>query len=184
MWKVNVILHFLKIPHCFFCECQYWMSDNFCDCFILIDMCGNKYMSISGFFSKFLMGRTQKNFCSCRSPAGTKSDGGGLVKKSDWSRNCPPNAKLGHILLLFRYFKHEIQLFKVLLSLKVVKFDTKMYLNFSNFWGRTSAGGDKPWSKNGDKCRTGGIDKFFARWGTPSPLRKNPEYMSAIEENN
>ena len=29
----------------------------------------------------------------------------------------------------------------VLLSLKVVKFDTKMYLNFSNFRGRTSAGG-------------------------------------------
>ena len=25
-----------------------------------------------------------------------------------------------------------------------------MYLNFSNFRGRTSAGGDKPWSKNGD----------------------------------
>ena len=40
----------------------------------------------------------------------------------------------------FCYFKHEIQLFKVLLSLKV-KFDTKMYLNFSNFRGRTSAGG-------------------------------------------
>ena len=36
---------------------------------------------------------------------------------------------------------YEIQLFKVLLSLKVVKFDTKMYLNFQNFRGRTSAGG-------------------------------------------
>ena len=35
-----------------------------------------------------------------------------------------------------------------------------MYLNFSNFWGRTSAGGDKPWSKNGDKCRMGGLTKF------------------------
>ena len=29
----------------------------------------------------------------------------------------------------------------ILLSLKVVKFDTKMYLNFSNFRGQTSAGG-------------------------------------------
>ena len=84
-----------------------------------------------------------------RSPMG----GGDLRKKSDWSQNCPLNAKLG---LFFCYFKHEIQLFKVLLSLKVVKFDTKMYLNFSNFRGRTSAGGDKPWSKNGDKCRMGG----------------------------
>ena len=54
---------------------------------------------------------------------------------------------------------------KVLLSLKVVKFDTKMYLNYSNFWGRTSAGGDKPWSKNEDKCRMGGIDNIFTRWG-------------------
>ena len=41
----------------------------------------------------------------------------------------------------FGHFKHEIQLFKVLLSLEVVNFDTKMYLNFSNFRGRTSAGG-------------------------------------------
>ena len=31
-----------------------------------------------------------------------------------------------------------------------------MYLNFSNFWGRTLAEGDKPWSKNGDKCQMGG----------------------------
>ena len=60
--------------------------------------------------------------------------------------------------------------------LKVVKFDTKMYLNFSNFRGRTSAGGDKPWSKNGDKCQMGGIGKIFAGWGTPSPPQgKNPE---------
>ena len=36
---------------------------------------------------------------------------------------------------IFCYFKHEIRLFKVLLSLKVVKFDTKMYLDFSNFRG-------------------------------------------------
>ena len=43
-------------------------------------------------------------------------------KNLNWSRNCPPNAKLGH----FCYFKHEIQLFKVLLSLRVVKFDTKI----------------------------------------------------------
>ena len=55
--------------------------------------------------------------------------GADLQKKSDWSQNCPPNAKLG----LFCYFKLEIQLFKVLMILKVVKFDTNMYLNLSNF---------------------------------------------------
>ena len=62
------------------------------------------------------------------------------------------------------------------MSLKVVKFDTKMYLNFSNFRGRTSAGGDKPWSKNGDKCRMGGgLVKFLLDGGTPqSPQEKNP----------
>ena len=95
--------------------------------------------------------------------------GGNLQKKSDWSQNCPPNAKLGH----FFYFKHEIQLFKVLLSLKVVKFDTEMY---SNFWGRTLAGGDKPWSRNGDKCRMGGgVDKIFARWGDSQSPPENPD---------
>ena len=52
-----------------------------------------------------------------------------------------------------------------------------MYLNFSNFRGRTSAGGDKPWSKNGDKCRMGGgLAKFLPDGGTPQspPQEKNP----------
>ena len=49
-----------------------------------------------------------------------------------------------------------------------------MYLNFSNFRGRTSAGGDKPWSKNGDKCRMGGgeLAKFSPDGGPPSPPGK------------
>ena len=91
----------------------------------------------------------------------------------------PTEAKTAHLmqnLAIFCYFKHEIQLFKVLLSLQVVKFDTKMYLHFSNFRGRTSAGGgNKPWSKNGDKMG-GGIGKIFAGWGTPHspPRKKNP----------
>ena len=44
-----------------------------------------------------------------------------------------------------------------------------MYLNFSNFRGRTLAGGDKPWSKNGDKCQMGGggFAKFSPAGGTP-----------------
>ena len=49
-----------------------------------------------------------------------------------------------------------------------------MYLNFSNFRGQTSAGvGDKPWSKTGTSVGWG-IDKTFARWGTPIPQEKNP----------
>ena len=54
------------------------------------------------------------------------------------------------------------------MSLKVVKFDTKMYLNFSNFRGRTSAGG---WQalvpKWGQVLDRGDWQNF--RWmGTPS----------------
>ena len=91
------------------------------------------------FSLNFWWGGTQ-NFPSPSVPDGDEVGwGGDLWKKSNWSQNCPLNAKLGH----FCYFKHEIQLFNVLLSLKVVKFDTKMYLNFSNFRGRTSAGGEQ-----------------------------------------
>ena len=48
-----------------------------------------------------------------------------------------------------------------------------MYLNFVTFLGgRTSAGGDKPWSKNGDKCQMGGggdWQNFRRMGGPPSP---------------
>ena len=47
-----------------------------------------------------------------------------------------------------------------------------MYFNVSNFRGRTSAGGDKPWSKNGDKCQMGGLTKFLPDGGTPTPWEK------------
>ena len=96
---------------------------------------------------------------------------GDLGRKFDWSQNCPPNEELG----LFCFFKHEIQLFKVLFSLKVVKFDTKMYLYFSNFQGRTSAGGrgTSLGPKTGDKCQMGDWQNFS--WmGDPVPPGKNP----------
>ena len=99
--------------------------------------------------------------------------GGGTCEKN------PTEAKTAHLMQNkgnFCYFKHNIQLFKVLLSLKVVKFDTKMYLKFSNFRGRTSAGGggggNKPWSKNEDKCRMGRLTKFSPDGGTPRRPRK------------
>ena len=67
-----------------------------------------------------------------------------------------------------RPFFAILQLFKVLLSLKVVKFDTKMYLNFSNFRGRTSAGGGgqtlvQKWGQVSD----GGDWQNFRRMGGP-----------------
>ena len=57
---------------------------------------------------------------------------------------------------------------------KVVKFDTKMYLNFSNFRGRTSAGGGeqalvKKWGQVSDE---GGLAKFLPMGGPPSPPRE------------
>ena len=71
---------------------------------------------------------------------------------------------------IFCYFKHEIQLFKVLLGLKVVKFDTKMYLNFSNFRGRTSAVGEQALVQKWGQVLDGGIGKIFAGWGDPPPV--------------
>ena len=55
------------------------------------------------------------------------------------------------------------------MSLKAVKFDTKMYLNFSNFRGRTSAGGGGTslGPKTGTSVRWGGIGKIVAGWGGP-----------------
>ena len=70
--------------------------------------------------------------------------------------------------------KHEIQLFKVLLSLKVVKFHTKMYLNFSNFRGQTSAGGGQALVQKRGQVSDGGDWQNFRRMGGPpqSPPRK------------
>ena len=67
-----------------------------------------------------------------------------------------------------------MQLFKVLFSLKVVKFDTKMYLNLSNFWGRTSAGGEQALVQKRGQVSDGGIEKILPDGGTPSPPRENP----------
>ena len=52
------------------------------------------------FSLNFWWGGGLKIFSPRRSPTGTKPDGGGdLQKKSNWSQNCPLNAKLGHFLL-------------------------------------------------------------------------------------
>ena len=89
----------------------------------------------------------------------------------------PTEAKTTHLMqnyAIFCYFMHEIQLFKVLLSLKVVKFDTKIYLNFSNFRGQTW-GGQALVQKWGQVLDGGGLAKFLPDGGTPqSPQGKNP----------
>ena len=62
----------------------------------------------------------------------------------------------------------------VLLSLKVVKFDTKMYSNFSNFGGRTSAwGGGQALVQKRGHVSDRGIDKIFAGF-SQSSQEKNP----------
>ena len=90
----------------------------------------------TGFFSKFLMVGTQQ-FWSPSVPDGDDVGWGGDLQKN------LTQAKTAHLMQnkqFFGHFKHEIRLFKAFLSLKVVKFDTKMYSNFSNLRGRTSAG--------------------------------------------
>ena len=65
------------------------------------------------------------------------------------------------------------------MSWKVVKFDTKMYLNFSNFRGRTSAGGEQALVQKQGQVSDGGIGKIFADGGTPPvPPEKNPGTFS------
>ena len=63
------------------------------------------------------------------------------------------------------------------MSLKVVKFDAKMYLNFSNFWERTPAGGGGTslGPKTGTSVGWGGLAKFSPDGRTPSsPPGKKP----------
>ena len=98
--------------------------------------------------------------------------GGGTCKKN------PTEAETAHLMqneAIFCYLKHEIQLFKVLLSLKVVKFDTKMYFNFSNFRGQTSAGwgGQALVQKRGQVSDGGDWQNFCQMGGGTAPKGKN-----------
>ena len=108
---------------------------------------------------------------------GTKSDGGRghLWKKSDWSKNCPPNAKFN-----FCYPKHEIQLFKVLLSLKVFKFFKYLGTNLGG-----GGGGQALVQKRGQVFGWGGggLTKFSPDGGTPSPLPRKKTLGNCIRQN-
>ena len=122
-----------------------------------------------GFFSKLLMGGGTQNFRS-PSPTGTKSDGGGdLRKKSE--------AKTAHLMqnyAIFCYFKHEIQLFKVLLSLKISQIWHKNVFKFFKFSGTNSAGGGGPslGLKTGTSVRWGDWQNFHQMGDPPVPPGK------------
>ena len=96
------------------------------------------------FFSKFLIGGTQ-NLLFPSVPSGDEVGWGGELAK-------------------------KIQLFKVLLSLKVVNFDTKNVFKFCKFsgtnlgWGRTSLG-----PKTGTRVGWQELTNFSLDGGTPSP---------------
>ena len=106
----------------------------------------------------------------------SRMGGGGTCEKN------LTEAKTAHLMqnkAIFCYSKHEIQLFKVLLSWKVVKFDTKMYSNFSNFRGWTSAGGGQALVQKRGQVSDGGDWQNFRRMGgTPPvpPQEKNPAH--------
>ena len=127
-----------------------------------------------GFFSKFLMGGDSKFSVPVGPRWGRSRMGGGdLRKKSDWSQNCPLNAKLAHFLLFWAWNTA----FKCTFQLKSGQIWHKNVFKFFKFSGTNLGwGGDKPWSKNGDKCQMGGIGKIFAGWGGPpqSPPGKKP----------
>ena len=131
--------------------------------------------SAQGFSLNFWWGGTQ-NYWSPLVPWG----GGDLQKNLT-------EAKTSHLmqnLAIFCYFEHEIQLFKVLLSLKVVKFDTKMYLNFSNFRGWTSAGGTNLGLKMGTSVGWGDWQTFRRMGEPPVPQEKNSECILKSLSNN
>ena len=60
----------------------------------------------------------------------------------------------------------------------MVKFDTKMYLNFSNFRGRTSAGVGQALVQKQGQVSDGGDWQNFCRMGgtpqSPPPQEKKP----------
>ena len=97
--------------------------------------------------------------------------GGGTCEKN------PTEAKTyAHLMqnwAIFCYFKHEIQLFKVLMSL-IVKFDTKMSLIFFQIFGDEPrlGGGTSLGPKTGTGVGWAGLTKFLPDGGAPPG--KNP----------
>ena len=124
------------------------------------------------------MGGGLNIFCPRRSLTGTKSDGGGTCEKN------PTEAETAHLMhnkAISCYFKHEIQLFKVLMSLKVVKFDTKMYQIFQFFWDEPQRGGGQALVQKLGQVSDGGIDKIFARWGNPPEKKLRSDFYYGVQ---
>ena len=112
-----------------------------------------------------------------QSPTGTKSDGGGgtCKKKIRLKPKLPTSCKIRPFFAILS-MKYSF-LLKVLLSLKVVKFDTKNVFKFFIFLGTNLGwGGQTLVQKRGQVSDRGGIGKIFAGWGEPPspPFRKKP----------
>ena len=103
--------------------------------------------------------------------------GGGLQKNRT-------EAKTAHIMqnyAIFCYFKHEIQLFKVLLSLKNSQIWPKNVFKFVKFSGTNLGWGGQALVQKRGQVSDGGIDKIFAGWGDPqSPQEKKTCIVSTL----
>ena len=104
--------------------------------------------------------------------------GGELAKKI---RLKPKLSTLCKIRPFFCYFKHEIQLFGTS-ELKSSQIWHKNVFKFFKFSGTNLSWGDKPWSKNRDKCRMGGFTKFSPDWRDPHPPTKKKKNMDGDEK--
>ena len=65
------------------------------------------------------------------------------------------------------YFKHEIPLFQVLMSLKVFKFDTKNLFKFFKFSGTKLGRGGQALVQKRGQVSIGGLTKFLPDGGPP-----------------
>ena len=103
--------------------------------------------------------------------------GGGLMKKIRLKPKLPTYCKIRPFFAILSMKYSFLRYFE----LKSSRIWHKNVFKFFKFSGTNLGwGGDKPWSKNGDKCRMGGLAKFSPDGGTPqSPPEKNPGSRSS-----
>ena len=107
-----------------------------------------------------------KVFGPRQSPTGTKWDGGDLRKKSDWSQNCPPNAKIRPFFATLSTNTFE---------LKSSQIRHKNVFKFFKFSGTNLGGGEQALvQKRGQVSDGGRLTKFLPDGGPPVPPGKKP----------
>ena len=112
------------------------------------------------FFCKFFHGGNMYFF-----PSRTKSDEGGTWKKILTEAPKPPKLNLRN----FWCFKHEMQLFKVVSSIKVVKIYTKYTKIVKIFGDKCRFKGTGSGRKMRMSARWRRLTKFLPTEGTPGP---------------